>query len=458
MGSLSPRNGLAVKREIIANFDSSTTSPSESSRHSRKSKKSYFDLDDDWDANVEHDLVSNQRVQKSIEHKPENDSSKDLYYSAPSSRTSTSGLKTQFDGIMRDPASQLYSIHSGGRHSSESVLVADTRTNAEIEELNSRLSRINRFKKVLQASNVDLNELKRLAWSGIPEELRPMSWQLLLGYLPTNAERRVTTLARKRKEYLDGVNQVFSSGLDQSMWHQISIDVPRTNPHIKLYSFDTTKRALERILYLWAIRHPASGYVQGINDLVTPFFQSFLSAYIDSDPEVYDPSNLPKEVLDVVEADSFWCLTKLLDGIQDNYIHAQPGIHRQVAELRDLTQRIDNNLVKHLQNENVEFMQFSFRWMNCLLMRELSVKNITRMWDTYMAEGADGFSEFHVYVCAAFLVKWSAKLQQMDFQEIMMFLQALPTKDWTEKDMELLLSEAFMWQSLFKNASAHLRN
>lgn len=28
------------------------------------------------------------------------------------------------------------------------------------------------------------------------------------------------------------------------------------------------------------MRHPASGYVQGINDLVTPFFQVFLSAYI----------------------------------------------------------------------------------------------------------------------------------------------------------------------------------
>lgn len=45
----------------------------------------------------------------------------------------------------------------------------------------------------------------------------------------------------------------------------------------------------------------------------------------------------------------------------------------------------------------------------------------------------------------------------MDFQEIMMFLQALPTRDWTEKDIELLLSEAYIWQSLFKNSSAHLR-
>jgi len=45
----------------------------------------------------------------------------------------------------------------------------------------------------------------------------------------------------------------------------------------------------------------------------------------------------------------------------------------------------------------------------------------------------------------------------MDFQEIMMFLQSLPTRDWTEKDVELLLSEAFIWQSLFKGSQAHVK-
>lgn len=225
-----------------------------------------------------------------------------------------------------------------------------------------------------------------------------MTWQLLLSYLPTSSERRVATLERKRKEYLDGVRQAFERGgagqnptgrprgLDEAIWHQISIDVPRTNPHIELYGYEATQRSLERILYLWAIRHPASGYVQGINDLVTPFWQVFLGGYItDNNIESgMDPGQLPKTVLDAVEADSYWCLTKLLDGIQDHYIVAQPGIQRQVTALRDLTSRIDEALAKHLENENVEFIQFSFRWMNCLLMREISVRNTIRMWDTYL--------------------------------------------------------------------------
>ncbi|KAI1003643.1 GTPase-activating protein [Podosphaera aphanis] len=371
-------------------------------------------------------------------------------------------LRPQYKEILRDPANSLHLIN-------HSPIPTDA-TPKEIDVHSARITRINKFKKILQATSISLTELRAAAWSGIPEEVRAMTWQLLLGYLPTNSERRVGTLDRKRKEYLDGVRQAFERGgnssasstkirgLDESIWHQISIDVPRTNPHLELYGYEATQRSLERILYVWAVRHPASGYVQGINDLVTPFWQVFLASYItDSDVEKgMDPGQLPKSVLDAVEADSFWCLTKLLDGIQDNYIFAQPGIQRQVAALRDLTARIDEPLAKHLEAESVEFIQFSFRWMNCLLMREISVKNTIRMWDTYLAE-EQGFSEFHLYVCVAFLVKWSDKLRTMDFQEVMMFLQALPTRDWTEKDIELVLSEAFIWQSLFKGSSSHLK-
>lgn len=81
------------------------------------------------------------------------------------------------------------------------------------------------------------------------------------------------------------------------------IDIPRTRPGVRLWSNSSAQRvrpsllappagtsltfsahitcqSLERLLYVWAIRHPASGYVQGINDLAIPFFQVFLSAYI----------------------------------------------------------------------------------------------------------------------------------------------------------------------------------
>ena len=138
------------------------------------------------------------------------------------------------------------------------------------------------------------------------------------------------------------------------------------------------------------MRHPASGYVQGINDLVTPFFVVFLSYYIcesrqgslpqlsrfdlvcvyeckqyalvcnknhlvitskviaffsscllmfslslsissslyllliagDKNPETFNMETLPVETIKMIEADSFWCLMKLLEGVQVCSSHA----------------------------------------------------------------------------------------------------------------------------------------
>jgi len=366
--------------------------------------------------------------------------------------------------------------------------------------------KLKKFNKLYLATNVDLDELRQLSWSGIPHSFRSWAWKLLMGYMPLNKDRRAATLERKRQEYLDCVRQYFGekiennssntnsenrdssensrndgsnnsnnnnngnngnssaereeetvySNVDMSIFHQIKIDVPRTNPDIKLYQQSTTRRCLERILYVWAIRHPASGYVQGINDLVTPFFTVFISQYVDGDVENCDMTQIPKEILDTVEADSYWCVSKLVDGIQDNYTTSQPGIQRQVYKLKELIGRLDASLHDHIQSQGIEFIQFSFRWMNCLLMRETSLSNIIRMWDTYMAEGIDGYSTFHLYVCAAFLNTWAKDLKKMDFAQLMTFLQNLPSQKWGHKEVEMMLSEAFMLKTLFHNAQSHL--
>ncbi|KAL5632160.1 hypothetical protein ACGC1H_000240 [Rhizoctonia solani] len=369
-------------------------------------------------------------------------------------------------------ASSISHIKSPERPSSSSKRMSSfgTSTPSSGHERNSsgaglsrgRSVRTNRrhtqFVECLSKEDLNMAELKKLAWSGVPPHLRPMVWPLLLGYIPLPSSTRLQTLQRKREEYIKLVNIAFArgrDGLDQSIWHQIKIDVPRTRPGVRLWMEAGTHQSLERILYVWAVRHPASGYVQGINDLATPFYQIFLSAYIDADPETYDPACLPPHIINAIEADTFWCLSRLLDGIQDNYIAQQPGIHRSVKRMAELVKRIDVALATHLQTQGVEFMQFAFRWMNCLLMRELSVKNTIRMWDTYLAEGTDSFSQFHLYVCSAFLVKWSERLKNMDFQEIIIFLQSLPTQDWTDYEIELLLSEAFLLSSVWHNAQSH---
>nr|AKF43342.1 Ypt/Rab-GAP domain of gyp1p superfamily protein [Pelargonium exstipulatum] len=322
-------------------------------------------------------------------------------------------------------------------------------------------ARVMKLTKELSGTTVILERLRELAWSGVPPYMRPITWRLLLGYAPPNSDRREGVLRRKRLEYLECVSQFYDlpdserSDDEINMLRQIAVDCPRTVPDVTFFQQEQVQKSLERILYTWAIRHPASGYVQGINDLVTPFLVVFLSEYLEGSTENWSVSTLSSPKISEIEADCYWCLSKLLEGMQDHYTFAQPGIQRLVFKLKELVRRIDEPVSRHIEEQGLEFIQFAFRWFNCLLIREIPFNLVTRLWDTYLAEG-DALPDFLVYIYASFLLTWSDELQKLDFQEMVMFLQHLPTQNWSHQELEMVLSRAYMWHSMFNNSPSHL--
>jgi hypothetical protein len=332
------------------------------------------------------------------------------------------------------------------------------------------------IQRLLNQETLDLESLKKSAWSGVPAPLRPAVWKILLGNLPVNASRRLPVLIQRREEY--GAyrknyyeisdHQRTESELD--ILRQIRQDVPRTCGQSAFFRHPNIQQSLERILYVFAIRHPASSYVQGINDLLLPFFAVYLYEYRpiwdvqSSRAETFTGAqdgnsselDLTTEELHQLEGDCYWSLSNLLDTIQDHYTFAQPGIQRLIYRLQELIGRLDLSLLKHLDDHNVQFLHFAFRWFNCLLMREFSLPLIIRLWTTLFCEG-DGISSLLVYTCAALLMKFSSRLKEMEFQDLVVFLQKLPTENWSESDMEMVLSQAFLYKSWFHSSPHHLQ-
>lgn len=70
--------------------------------------------------------------------------------------------------------------------------------------------------------------------------------------------------------------------------------------------------------------------------------------------DTFKLDTLTKDQLNVIEADSFWCLSKFLDCIQDNYIFAQLGIQAKVNQLKELIQRIDGMPYFNYFQKNVQ--------------------------------------------------------------------------------------------------------
>lgn len=51
----------------------------------------------------------------------------------------------------------------------------------------------------------------------------------------------------------------------------------------------------------------------------------------EKDIDEIEPSELIK-----IEADVFWCLSKLVDDVQDNYTEMQPGVHKIINKMKKL--------------------------------------------------------------------------------------------------------------------------
>lgn len=291
-------------------------------------------------------------------------------------------------------------------------------------------------------------------------EVRGATWKILLEYVPLNREKRETALKKKREEYdkmrefyKDETESDYISEKERKVFKVIEADVYRTQPEYPLFHVKCIQTMLIRLLTIWHIRHPASGYVQGMNDLATPILAAFLLEYIDID---YNTFNVPKdfetriteEQLRALEADVYYTLCKILEGIQDNYTNSQPGTHRSVNRIRELLKRIDNELLEHFENNEINLMQIVIRWVFCLLVREFPLKLGMRLFDTYMSDD-EGFTALHCYVCLVLLTKWSAKIKKMPFNDMMIFLQNLPTKDWGEDDINMIIAEAYVYKSMF---------
>ena len=117
---------------------------------------------------------------------------------------------------------------------------------------------------------------------------------------------------------------------------------------------------------------------------------------------------------------------------------------------------MDPELGQHFQNQNISYIQFAFRWILCLLIREFPLHLILRLFDTYISEDR-GFTVLHVYVCCALILKFSSQLKKMQFNELIQFLQNLPTAQWSLHDLEILIQEAYVYMNMFEQTSGHIK-
>lgn len=318
--------------------------------------------------------------------------------------------------------------------------------------------RYHQFARLLSMPVVDIDSLKGIAWSGVPRCFRARVYRLFLDYEPIDSSQAAQSLSHKRLDYLGCMERMFSAP-QRALWtnaqrqalRQIQIDIPRTS-HALLHDA-RVQAVFEHVLFIWAVRHPASSYVQGMNDILVPFFVLFLSEHfpditLDSVLRLECVSPVSDSSMLEIEADCFWCFSAMLDGIQDTFTKGQPGIFRMIAQLQTVVRSVDPALDSWIAHENINYLTFMFKWVNCMFVREFPVAQLLRVWDVMLSDYTR-ITLSQVYICAAMLTALSPQLVNRPAAEFIIRVQEVPPAFWDEARTSELIAQAFVYERLF---------
>ncbi|KAJ8639364.1 hypothetical protein MRB53_016058 [Persea americana] len=149
--------------------------------------------------------------------------------------------------------------------------------------------------------------------------------------------------------------------------HRIVVDVVRTDSHLEFYEDAKNMARMSDILAVYAWVDPATGYCQGMSDLLSPF----VVLYEDN-------------------ADAFWCFEMLLRRMRENFRMEGPtGVIKQLQSLWRVLEQIDAEMYRHLSLIGAESLHFAFRMLLVLFRRELSFNESLRMWEMMWAADFD---------------------------------------------------------------------
>lgn len=149
--------------------------------------------------------------------------------------------------------------------------------------------------------------------------------------------------------------------------HRIVVDVVRTDSHLEFYEDTKNLARMSDILAVYAWVDPATGYCQGMSDLLSPFVVLFED-----------------------DADAFWCFEMLIRRTRENFKMEGPtGVMKQLQALWHILELTDREMFSHLSHIGAESLHFAFRMLLVLFRRELSFNEALCMWEMIWAADFD---------------------------------------------------------------------
>ncbi|XP_026193856.1 uncharacterized protein LOC34620832 [Cyclospora cayetanensis] len=207
---------------------------------------------------------------------------------------------------------------------------------------------------------------------------------------------------------------------DEELQEEIWRDIERTYPERALFTQDTTRRSLQRVLFTWAKSNTDISYKQGMNEILAVLHLACAREALSACPAV-DPGD-PFCILfsadpGDIEADTFrlfdglmtdCCMRSmylppqqdaLLPAVKGDFLGslgASQGPSRGPAQsavllrcnrlFSGLLAKADPAVYTHLEGLGVEPQLFLLRWLRLLFSREFHIEDTLLIWDALLAD------------------------------------------------------------------------
>ena len=316
---------------------------------------------------------------------------------------------------------------------------------------------------VLITKDIPYSQLQKFIFNGIPDDissLRPLLWKICLNYLSLKPSEWENQLKIKRDRYNHLLNKYLplinnkilflkfakdnplSINNDSKFnnyfknkedYESINKDIERTRAHMnfvmtknKQNEKETNAQVMNRILYIYSKEHSEVSYIQGMNELLAPFYFCFSN---DRNPDS----------LKYIEHDSYGAFENLMETIKDIFIkkkdNTKTGINERLKNIEYLLEIYDYKLYNHFKKNKIEIQLYGIKWFTLLFTQNFEMPDILRIWDSILSY-PDIFDYLNYLMLSPLKIK-KEKLIKSDMAGILMEIQ-----NFDQIDIDQFLNEA----------------
>lgn len=304
------------------------------------------------------------------------------------------------------------------------------------------------IKSFLDKDIVDHDRLRDICWQGtLNNSLRSNIWKIVLDYSPKHFSQRDYVLMCKKEEYTYIKQQTFNQEYDKKLLQYIRDDVKAgVALNLSLFRMECVQESIVKCMFVYCTKNEVE-YSSGLYSLLLPFYIVFISQFYPVDPVTYlTPAEEPHDtILDIVEADSYWCLSALVDKMPDVVKNESTGLNKMIGKVVEILSRAEPQLLGYMMNQGVDMDNIFKLWITRLFLKELPMNIVLRLWDALISE-LDGPGTLCIYLCAVLVILFKDQLMMKGSSEITSFLTHIPAEHWTESDMLMIFSHAYLLQ------------